>query len=81
MDFAELRLFLHLSRSLHFGHTSAECHISASALSRREAALLAAVLPNPVVLRVDDPSAYVMRRVYWIERQASQLGPAYLDEL
>jgi len=34
MDFAELRLFLHLSRSLHFGHTSAECHISASALSR-----------------------------------------------
>ena len=34
MDFAELRLFLHLSRSLHFGHTSTECHISASALSR-----------------------------------------------
>lgn len=34
MDFAELRLFLHLSRSLHFGHTSSECHISASALSR-----------------------------------------------
>lgn len=34
MDFGELRLFLHLSRSLHFGHTSAECHISASALSR-----------------------------------------------
>ncbi len=34
MDFAELQLFLHLSRSLHFGHTSAECHISASALSR-----------------------------------------------
>ncbi|HEU5074971.1 MAG TPA: HTH-type transcriptional activator IlvY [Polyangiaceae bacterium] len=34
MDFGELRLFLHLSRSLHFGHTSNECHISASALSR-----------------------------------------------
>jgi len=34
MDFNELRLFLHLSRSLHFGHTSSECHISASALSR-----------------------------------------------
>lgn len=34
MDFDELRLFLHLSRSLHFGHTSSECHISASALSR-----------------------------------------------
>ena len=34
MDFAELRLFLHLSRSLHFGRTSSECHISASGLSR-----------------------------------------------
>lgn len=34
MDFDELRLFLHLSRSLHFGHTSQECHVSPSALSR-----------------------------------------------
>ena len=34
MNFDELRLFLHLSRSLHFGHTSADCHVSASALSR-----------------------------------------------
>lgn len=34
MNFDELRLFLHLSRSLHFGQTSAECHVSASALSR-----------------------------------------------
>jgi len=54
---------------------------SAASLTRREAALLAAVLPNPVVLHVDRPSAYVMRRVRWIERQASQLGPAYLKEL
>lgn len=34
MDFDDLRLFLHLSRTLHFGRTSQECHISASALSR-----------------------------------------------
>lgn len=34
MDFDSLRLFLHLSRSLHFGRTSHECHISPSALSR-----------------------------------------------
>jgi LysR family positive regulator for ilvC len=34
MDFDELRLFLHLSRSLHFGRTSRERHISPSALSR-----------------------------------------------
>jgi len=34
MDYDSLRLFLHLSRSLHFGRTSRECHISASALTR-----------------------------------------------
>lgn len=34
MDLDTLRLFLHLSRSLHFGRTSRECHVSASALSR-----------------------------------------------
>ena len=34
VDFDDLRLFLHLSRSLHFGRTSQECHVSASALSR-----------------------------------------------
>ncbi len=34
MDFDALGLFLHLSRSLHFGRTSKECHVSPSALSR-----------------------------------------------
>lgn len=34
MDLEALRLFLHLSRSLHFGRTSRECHVSPSALSR-----------------------------------------------
>jgi LysR family transcriptional regulator, positive regulator for ilvC len=34
MDLDSLRLFLHLSRSLHFGRTSRECHVSPSALSR-----------------------------------------------
>jgi LysR family positive regulator for ilvC len=34
MDLDALRLFLHLSRSLHFGRTSRECHVSPSALSR-----------------------------------------------
>jgi LysR family transcriptional regulator, positive regulator for ilvC len=34
MDYEQLRLFLHLSRSLHFGRTSRECHVSPSALSR-----------------------------------------------
>ena len=34
MDHDALRLFLHLSRTLHFLRTSRECHLSASALSR-----------------------------------------------
>ncbi len=34
MDLAALRLFRHLARTLHFGRTSRECHVSPSALSR-----------------------------------------------
>ena len=34
MDYDALRLFLHLSGTLHFGRTSRACHISQSALSR-----------------------------------------------
>ena len=34
MDSEGLRLFVHLARSLHFGRTSRECHVSPSALSR-----------------------------------------------
>ncbi len=43
-------------------------------LERREAALLAAVLPNPVQLQVDQPSDYVRERRDWILGQMSQLG-------
>jgi len=34
MDYDALRLFLHLSRTLHFARTSRDCHVSPSALSR-----------------------------------------------
>jgi LysR family transcriptional regulator, positive regulator for ilvC len=34
MDLHELRIFLHLSRTLHFGRTAREVHLSASAVSR-----------------------------------------------
>jgi LysR family positive regulator for ilvC len=34
VDYDALRLFLHLSRTLHFLRTSKECHVSPSALSR-----------------------------------------------
>jgi monofunctional biosynthetic peptidoglycan transglycosylase len=50
----------------------------ASALSAREAATLAATLPNPVRLRADSPSRYLRARVAWIERQMGQLGPGHL---
>ncbi|NEX17969.1 MAG: monofunctional biosynthetic peptidoglycan transglycosylase [Halochromatium sp.] len=51
-------------------------------LSTPEAALLAAVLPNPNSYRVDSPSPQVRRKAAWIERQMRNLGgPAYLDQL
>lgn len=45
-----------------------------SQLSAYESALLAAVLPNPVRLRADDPSAYVRQRARWIQRQMRALS-------
>jgi monofunctional biosynthetic peptidoglycan transglycosylase len=49
-------------------------------LSREDAALLAAVLPNPKRLRIDAPSAYVRSRQQWILGQMAALGgSAYLD--
>ena len=46
----------------------------ASKLTMSEAALLAAVLPNPVRFRADAPSGYVRSRQAWILRQMRQLG-------
>jgi monofunctional biosynthetic peptidoglycan transglycosylase len=46
----------------------------ASKLTPSEAALIAAVLPNPVRFRVDRPSAYVQERRAWILEQMGQLG-------
>jgi LysR family positive regulator for ilvC len=43
MDYQDLRLFLHLSRTLHFTRTSRECSLSLSALSRTIARLEAEV--------------------------------------
>jgi monofunctional biosynthetic peptidoglycan transglycosylase len=53
----------------------------AARLSSHEAALLAAVLPNPERLSVARPSAYVAGRADDIEQQMQQLGSDYLDEL
>ena len=55
---------------------------SARQLTRREAATLAAVLPNPVRLHADDPSDYVQSRADWIVSQMEMLGgPGYVASL
>jgi len=54
----------------------------ASRVGPYEAALLAAVLPNPVLMHADRPSDYVRRRAREIQGQVRRLGgPAYLAEL
>lgn len=55
---------------------------SAAELTAREAATLAAVLPNPMRLRVDRPSSYVKSRTEWILSQMRRLGgPRFLRSL
>ncbi len=57
-------------------------HKSATRLRPEDAALLAAVLPNPIRFRVDRPSAYVQERRGWILDQMGQLGgTGYLKRL
>ena len=57
-------------------------HKPAAHLTPSEAALLAAVLPNPRVLHVERPSNYVRSRQEWILGQMRQLGGAsYLQEI
>jgi monofunctional biosynthetic peptidoglycan transglycosylase len=57
-------------------------HKPALRLSSTEAALLAAVLPNPLLFHVERPSRYVLQRRDWILGQMSGLGgAAYLRAL
>lgn len=48
---------------------------SAAKLTRQQAALLAAVLPNPHRFLVNAPSPYVRKRQQWILKQMQQLAP------
>ncbi|CNI49743.1 monofunctional biosynthetic peptidoglycan transglycosylase [Yersinia massiliensis] len=60
-----------------FGVEAAAQHFfkkPASKLSASEAALLAAVLPNPLRFKANAPSGYVHSRQQWILRQMRQLG-------
>ena len=47
---------------------------NAGDLNRYDAALLAAVLPNPHRMFANNPSAYVRERQYWIVNQMRQIG-------
>lgn len=53
----------------------------AARLTRYEASLLAAALPNPWRYKVNPPSPYVQQRSAWIRRQMSQLGQLTLTRV
>jgi len=60
-----------------FGIEAASQHyfgIPAKNLTRSQAAMLAATLPNPLRLRAARPSNYVIKRQNWILRQMQNLG-------
>jgi monofunctional biosynthetic peptidoglycan transglycosylase len=48
--------------------------VSAKQLGRKQSALLAASLPNPMIFKVAKPSAYMLKRRSWILRQMTNLG-------
>ncbi len=57
-------------------------HKPARKLTRRQAALLAAVLPNPKRFHAEAPSRYVRRRADFIQRQMRALGgESYLNQV
>lgn len=54
-------------------------HKPATDLTRRDAALMAAVLPNPRRWSPAKPTGYIAGRARTIERRMAQVGPALLD--
>ncbi|NHE56846.1 monofunctional biosynthetic peptidoglycan transglycosylase [Cyclobacterium sp. GBPx2] len=53
---------------------------AAADLSRQEAALIAAVLPNPLRWRPDQPTIYIRERQKWILRNMNNLGELEISE-
>ena len=54
-------------------------HTSAKKLSRAQAALLAAVLPNPIKFSAKNPSSYIYKRQQWILGQMNNLSNITAD--
>lgn len=52
----------------------------ASQLSKSQAALIAACLPNPRRFKVNHPSGYIQRRQGHIQAVMSQVGPVIFDK-
>ena len=52
-----------------------------SQLTRKECALLAAALPNPLRLRIDRPSDYMQQRIDWILNEMNRIGRIDLSSL
>lgn len=68
-----------------YGVQAASVHLfatTATRLTRRQVALLAAVLPNPRRFHADHPTSYLLRRAQWIETNMGRLGGTrYLQQL
>lgn len=57
-------------------------HISARQLNKKQASLMAAVLPNPRMWNPAQPTDYIISRSAWIQKQMGNLGGnAYLKKL
>ncbi len=82
-----LEVYLNVAEFGHgiYGITAASDHyfgVTPAAITAPQTALLAAVLPSPKRLRVDEPSDYVRERQAWIRGQMAQFGgPAFLEPL
>jgi monofunctional glycosyltransferase len=66
-EFGEHIFGIEAASQRHFG-------ISAKQLSKSQAALLAATLPNPVIYQAQHPSGYVLKKQKWILRQIHNMG-------
>lgn len=55
---------------------------SAEKLTKEQAALIAAILPNPVKYSAKNPTSYILKRKAWITNQMSSLGGnSYIEGL
>lgn len=54
---------------------------SAKNINKDEAAMIAAILPNPILFKAKAPTKFILKRKFWIMSQMNALGFGYLKEL